>query len=93
MTFLPIIVRGILTSSRMRLALSRVRKDARGQDLIEYALLAGFLATTAAAIFPQVTYYLQYVMCEVTLYLAMAASTDGTTVDPSVGTACIAVFG
>ncbi len=93
MTFLPIIVRGILTSSRMSLTLSRVRKDARGQDLIEYALLAGFLATTAAAIFPQVTYYLQYVMCEVTAVLAVASSSDGTDVNPSVMDACWGVIG
>lgn len=29
-------------------------QDTRGQDLIEYALLAGFLALAAAAVIPQV---------------------------------------
>ena len=30
-----------------------VWKETRGQDLIEYALMAGFVATAAAAITPQ----------------------------------------
>jgi Flp pilus assembly pilin Flp len=29
-----------------------LRRDVRGQDLIEYALLAGFVAVAAGAIFP-----------------------------------------
>ena len=29
-------------------------KDTRGQDLIEYALIAGFIALAAAALLPQV---------------------------------------
>lgn len=30
----------------------KVRNDIRGQDLVEYALLAGFVAVAAGAIFP-----------------------------------------
>jgi Flp pilus assembly pilin Flp len=30
-----------------------LKKDVRGQDLIEYALMAGFVAVAAGAIFPQ----------------------------------------
>jgi Flp pilus assembly pilin Flp len=30
----------------------RLRTDKRGQDLIEYALMAGFVAVAAGAIFP-----------------------------------------
>lgn len=29
-----------------------LRKDVRGQDLIEYALMAGFVAVAAGAVFP-----------------------------------------
>jgi Flp pilus assembly pilin Flp len=29
-----------------------LRRDVRGQDLVEYALLAGFVAVAAGAIFP-----------------------------------------
>ena len=32
----------------------RVWKDTRGQDLIEYALMAGFVAVAAGAIMPSV---------------------------------------
>ena len=32
--------------------LEQLRKDARGQDLVEYALMAGFVAVAAGAIFP-----------------------------------------
>jgi Flp pilus assembly pilin Flp len=30
-----------------------LKQDVRGQDLIEYALMAGFVAVAAGAIFPQ----------------------------------------
>ncbi len=30
-----------------------LKNDVRGQDLIEYALMAGFVAVAAGAIFPQ----------------------------------------
>jgi Flp pilus assembly pilin Flp len=33
-------------------AIHRMWMDARGQDLIEYALIAGFVAVAAGAIFP-----------------------------------------
>jgi pilus assembly protein Flp/PilA len=33
----------------------RVWKDTRGQDLIEYALMAGFVAVAAGAIMPAVS--------------------------------------
>jgi len=33
----------------------RVMKDTRGQDLIEYALMAGFVAVAAGAIMPAVS--------------------------------------
>jgi pilus assembly protein Flp/PilA len=40
----------------MNLALTlRVWKDTRGQDLIEYALMAGFVAVAAGAIMPGVS--------------------------------------
>jgi pilus assembly protein Flp/PilA len=33
----------------------RVWKDTRGQDLIEYALMAGFVAVAAGAIMPNIS--------------------------------------
>ncbi|GAB4420730.1 MAG: hypothetical protein OHK0021_24750 [Bryobacter sp.] len=38
--------------SRLGSTFNRIAKDQRGQDLIEYALLAGFIAVAAAAVFP-----------------------------------------
>ncbi len=37
---------------RLIRAIIQLQKDERAQDLIEYALLAGFLATACAAIVP-----------------------------------------
>lgn len=37
---------------RVRIRLDGVRSDIRGQDLIEYALMAGFVAVSAGAIMP-----------------------------------------
>ena len=34
-------------------ALRRLRNDRSGQDLMKYALMAGFVAVAAAALFPQ----------------------------------------
>jgi pilus assembly protein Flp/PilA len=38
----------------MRHLLLRIWRDRRGQDLIEYALMAGFVAVSAGAIMPGV---------------------------------------
>lgn len=94
MTFAFAIVRSILTVPAVSAALKKLRDDARGQDLVEYALLAGFVATTAGAIFPQITYYIQGYMCYVTFLLVQAASSDGSGVDLSnVPDACIVMAG
>jgi Flp pilus assembly pilin Flp len=43
-----------LRANRMTVVLhSRLYQDQSGQDLIEYALLAAFIAVAVAAIFPQ----------------------------------------
>ena len=38
----------------VRLCLQQPWKDKRGQDLIEYALMAGFVAVAAGAIMPNI---------------------------------------
>jgi Flp pilus assembly pilin Flp len=42
----------VLMTTRMLNAFLRLRNDLRGQDLIEYSLIAGFVAVAAGAIFP-----------------------------------------
>ena len=35
--------------------------DTRGQDMVEYALLAGFIAVAAAGLFPDIAHNLQHI--------------------------------
>ncbi len=52
----------------------RVMVDTRGQDLIEYALMAGFVAVAAGAIVPQVAANISVIFSKVNLVVAGAAS-------------------
>jgi len=53
---------------------SKIYKDVRGQDLIEYALMAGFVALGAAAVVPGVTSSISTIFSQVTSVLTTAAS-------------------
>ena len=48
--------------------------DKRGQDMIEYALMAAFLAVACAAVFPGVSTTISTVLSEVASVMAVAAS-------------------
>ena len=50
----------------------KVWKDQRGQDLIEYALMAGFVAVAAGAIMPGVATSLSQIFSKVASVLAAA---------------------
>lgn len=52
----------------------RLWKDTRGQDLIEYALLAGFVAVAAGATFPPVANNISTIFSKITSSLNIAAS-------------------
>jgi pilus assembly protein Flp/PilA len=39
----------------LKLFVTRLTKETRGQDLIEYALMAGFVAVAAGAIMPNIS--------------------------------------
>ena len=47
-------------------------KDAKGQDLIEYALMAGFVAVAAGAIMPDVASSISQIFSKVTSALSNA---------------------
>ena len=49
-------------------------KDTRGQDLIEYALMAGFVAVAAGAIMPGVAISINIVFSKVNSIMIVAAS-------------------
>jgi pilus assembly protein Flp/PilA len=49
-------------------------KDRRGQDLIEYALMAGFVAVAAGAIMPGVADSISTIFSKISSVLSVAAS-------------------
>ncbi len=51
----------------------RILKDTKGQDLIEYALMAGFVAVAAGAIMPNVAASISTVFSKVSSLLVSAA--------------------
>jgi pilus assembly protein Flp/PilA len=54
--------------------LQQIVKDTRGQDLIEYALMAGFVAVAAGAIMPGVASSINVVFSKVNSIMVAAAS-------------------
>jgi pilus assembly protein Flp/PilA len=52
----------------------RIWKDTRGQDLIEYALMAGFVAVAAGAIMPNVASSISTIFSQVSSVLSSASS-------------------
>ena len=48
--------------------------DDSGQDLIEYALMAGFVAVTAGAVMPSVATSISTIFSQVSSVMAVAAS-------------------
>ncbi len=52
----------------------RIWKDTRGQDLIEYALMAGFVAVAAGAIMPGVASSISTIFSKISSVLSTAAS-------------------
>ena len=54
--------------------LMRLSRDRRGQDLIEYALMAGFVAVAAGAIMPTVSSSISTIFSQVASVMTNAAS-------------------
>ena len=52
----------------------RIWRDRRGQDLIEYALMAGFVAVAAGAIMPGVATSINLIFSEVNSIMTLAAA-------------------
>jgi pilus assembly protein Flp/PilA len=53
---------------------AQVWKDTRGQDLIEYALMAGFVAVAAGSIMPGVSVSISKIFSKVASVMTGAAS-------------------
>lgn len=52
----------------------QIVRDTRGQDLIEYALMAGFVAVAAGAIMPGVASSINIIFSKVNSIMILAAS-------------------
>ncbi len=52
----------------------KIWKDTRGQDLIEYALMAGFVAVAAGAIMPGVASSISTIFSKIASVMSAAAS-------------------
>ena len=52
----------------------RIWKDTRGQDLIEYALMAGFVAVAAGAIMPSVATSISTIFGKISNVMTNAAA-------------------
>jgi len=64
----------IVTRLFLLVAKAHIWKCRRGQDLIEYALMAGFVATAASAIMPGVASSINIVFSKVNSVVILAAS-------------------
>ena len=60
-----------LTNFALRL---QIWKDTKGQDLIEYALMAGFVAVAAGAIMPSVATSISTIFSKVNSVMTAASS-------------------
>jgi pilus assembly protein Flp/PilA len=62
--------------SRLRVLIWRLQiwRDSRGQDLIEYALMAGFVAIVAGAIMPGVASAVSKIFSKISSVMGVAAS-------------------
>ena len=54
--------------------LAKLRRDCAGQDLIEYALMAGFVAVSAGALLPNVATSVSAIFSQVSSVVTVAAS-------------------
>lgn len=52
----------------------KLRRDTRGQDLIEYALMAGFVAVAAGAFMPNISTSISTIFQKISTILAAAAA-------------------
>ena len=60
--------------SGVRAVLTILLRDTRGQDLIEYALMAGFVAVSAGALMPSIATSISTVLSNVGSLLTAAAA-------------------
>jgi len=65
----------VVTLKRLLLRI-RIWQDTQGQDLIEYALMAGFVAVAAGAIMPTVSNNISTIFSKVSSVISAASTTS-----------------
>lgn len=64
----------IREAGRYRALWVKFRRDVRAQDLIEYALMAGFIAVASAAVMPQIASSISTVFSKISSVMAATAA-------------------
>ena len=54
--------------------LARLIRNNKGQDMVEYALLAGFIAVAAGALLPEISGSISTIFSRLSSYLVIAAT-------------------
>ena len=60
--------------TKLYIFLSNLARDERGQDMVEYALLAGFVAVAAGAILPGISTSLSTIFSKMASVTSVAAT-------------------
>jgi Flp pilus assembly pilin Flp len=63
-----------MIGTKALISLMQVWRDRRGQDLIEYALMAGFVAVAAGAIMPAISSSVSTIFSQIASVMTLAAS-------------------
>jgi len=66
-----------MIGTKALISLMRAWRDRRGQDLIEYALMAGFVAVSAGALMPGVTSSISTIFSHVASVMSAASEQGG----------------
>ena len=60
--------------SKIQLIIARLFQDGKGQDLVEYALLAGFIAVAAGALLPPIADSISTIFSRMASVVSVAAT-------------------
>ena len=60
--------------TKLYLIVNKLARETRGQDLVEYALLAGFIAVAAGALLPGISTSISTIFSRMSSVLANAAA-------------------
>lgn len=60
--------------SKLQLKIAELIRDKKGQDMVEYALLAGFIAVAAGALLPPISDSISVIFSEMKSVVVLAAA-------------------